>query len=323
MPFVQNKSFKPNFVLRNKHVNTLYRFLFSRTKVNFNRKRIETNDNDFIDLDFSKVNSDNIVIIIHGLEGSSSSNYMQTITETLNKANIDVVAFNMRGCSGEPNKLLSSYHSGKTEDLLSVIQFLEKNYNYHQIHIVGYSLGGNLTIKFMGEFANKMPKSVFSAVGISVPCDLKGSVEAISKAENKIYMNGFLKTLKEKAKQKSEQFPKANISARDIDKANNFYVFDDLFTGPINGFVDANDYWKKSSCKQFIKDINLPTMLISAKDDPFLNEACYPVKESIANDYFTFIQTEYGGHLGFVSGFRLKKQRWIENKILDFIVENS
>jgi len=323
MPFGQSLSFKPNFLLKNKHVNTLYRFLFSTTRVNFKRKRIETNDNDFIDLDFSKVNSDNIVIIIHGLEGSSSSNYMQTVTETLNNANIDVVAFNMRGCSGEPNRLLSSYHSGKTEDLLRVIQFLENNYNYHQIHIVGYSLGGNLTIKFMGEFANKMPKSVFSAVGISVPCDLKGSVEAISKVENRIYMNGFLKTLKAKAKQKSEKFPEANISLLDINKAKDFYVFDDLFTAPINGFIDADDYWQKSSCKQFIKYINLPTMLISAKDDPFLNEDCFPIQESIANDYFTFLQTEYGGHLGFVTGFKLKKQRWIENKILDFIVENS
>jgi len=322
MPFIQNTSFKPNLLLRNKHINTLYRFLFSNTKVIFKRKRMETNDNDFIDLDFSIVKSDKIVIAIHGLEGSSESSYINTITETLNNANYDVVVFNMRGCSGEPNRLLSSYHSGKTEDLLEIINYLESNYNYNQIHVVGYSLGGNLTLKFMGEFTNKMPKSIVSAVGVSVPCDLKGSVESISKSENKIYMNGFLKTLKEKAKQKQVQFPESNLDMEKINNATSFYDFDGLVTAPIHGFLNAKDYWKKSSCKQYLKDITLPTLLISAKDDPFLNDTCFPIDESKINDNFTFIQTKYGGHLGFVAGFNLNKQHWMENEVLKFI-ENS
>ena len=310
-------------MLRNRHINTLYRFLFSNTKVDFKRKRMPTKDNDFIDLDFSKVNSNKIVIVIHGLEGSSDSNYIHTITKTLNAANYDIVAFNMRSCSGEPNNLLASYHSGKTEDLLEIIHFLENNYNYNQIHIVGYSLGGNLTLKFMGEFANKMPESVISAVGVSVPCDLKGSVEAISKWENKIYMNGFLKTLKAKAIAKAKQFPNAKLDIQKIKKATNFYVFDDLVTAPVNGFINAEDYWKKSSCKQFLNDIKLPTLLISAKDDPFLNENCHPIKEANESESFTFLQTNYGGHIGFVKGFNLKKQHWLENKILEFLNKTS
>ena len=323
MPFIQDTSFKPHFFLRNKHINTLYRFLFSNTKVKFERKRMRTQDNDFIDLDFSKVNSDTIVIAIHGLEGSSSSNYIHTITQTLNHANIDVVAFNMRSCSGEPNKLLSSYHSGKTEDLHEIILFLEKEFNYKQIHVVGYSLGGNLTIKFMGEFTNKMPNSVVSAVGVSVPCDLEGSVKSISQAENKLYMKGFLKTLKEKAIQKSIQFPNAKIDIDKINKATNFYAFDDLFTAPTNGFKNAKDYWSQSSCKQFIPSVKLPTLLVSAKDDPFLNEKCFPVKEAKENDFFTFLQTKHGGHLGFVTGFKMKEQRWLENVITSFIKEHT
>ena len=323
MPFIEDRSFKPYFLLKNRHVNTLYRFLFSNTKIKFNRKRLETKDNDFIDLDFSSVSSNKIVIAIHGLEGSSKSNYINTITQTLNQANYDVVAFNMRGCSGEPNRILSSYHSGKTEDLLEIISYLENNYNYEQIHVVGYSLGGNLTLKFMGEFVNDMPDSIVSAVGISVPCDLKGSVESISKSENKIYRNGFLKTLKEKALFKAKKFPEANLDVDKIKKATNFYDFDDLVTAPIHGFLDAEDYWSKSSCKQFIKEITHPTLLISSKDDPFLNEACFPITEAKENENFTFIQTKYGGHLGFVEGFNLKKQRWIEKQVLSFIKENT
>jgi predicted alpha/beta-fold hydrolase len=323
MPFIKETSFKPSLLLRNRHVNTLYRFLFSKIKVEFKRKRMVTNDNDFIDLDFSKVNADRIVIAIHGLEGSSASNYINTITQTLNQANYDVVVFNMRGCSGEPNRLLSSYHSGKTEDLLEIITYLEKNYNYKQIHIVGYSLGGNLTLKFMGEFAKNMPELIKSAVGVSVPCNLKGSVESISKSENKIYMKGFLKTLKEKAIYKATNFPKAGLNIEKIKKASTFYDFDNLVTAPIHGFVDAEDYWKKSSCKQFIKDIKHPTLLISAKDDPFLNENCFPIKEAKESTKFIFIQTLYGGHLGFVESFNLNKQRWVENQVLHFIKENS
>ncbi len=323
MPFISDISFKPNILFRNKHINTLYRYLFFNPKVIFDRKRMITLDGDFIDLDFSCVGSNRIVILIHGLEGSSDSNYIKTMVQELNKANFDAVAFNMRGCSGEPNKLLSSYHSGKTEDLAEIIQFLETNFNYTKISIVGYSLGGNLTLKFMGEFAQKMPDSICNAVGISVPCDLEGSVKSISKVENKIYMNGFLKTLKKKAEEKSKQFPAFNIAIENIKKATNFYEFDDLFTAPIHGFANAKDYWIKSSCKQYLSNIKTPTLLISAKDDPFLNESCHPIKESKDNRNFTFIQTRYGGHLGFISGFNIYKQRWIEKKIINFIKEQS
>lgn len=323
MPYFQDTSLQPVFLLKNKHVNTLYRYFFSNTKVNFVRKRMQTQDNDFIDLDFNQNHFDKIVILIHGLEGSSNSNYIHTIADTLHNSKYDTVAFNMRSCSGEPNNLLSSYHSGKTEDLVEVISFIETNYAYKQIHIVGYSLGGNLTLKFMGEFAAKMPKLVTSAVGVSVPCDLEGSVISISLPENKIYNNGFLKTLKKKALQKAVLFPDNNLDIARIKKTKNFYDFDDLVTAPINGFKNAKEYWKLSSCTQFLPQIKLPTLLISSKDDPFLNAACLPVQEAVKSKSFTFIETEYGGHIGFVAGFRMKKQRWLENKIAAFIIKNS
>ncbi len=319
MPYKINNTFKPNILLKNKHVNTIYRYLFSKVKVNFIRTRIETNDNDFIDLDISSVKSDKVVILIHGLEGSSDSNYIKSATALLNKDNYDVVAFNMRGCSGEPNKLLSAYHSGKTDDLLWVIQYLEKELKYKRLHIVGYSLGGNVAFKFMGEYAEVMPSIVKSTIGVSVPCDLKGSSISISAMENRIYMEGFLKTLRVKALEKMARFPEANLDKEKILKSKNFMEFDDVFTAPIHGFKDADDYWKQCSCKQFIPLITQPTLLISSKDDPFLNDACFPIKEAHENKHFTFMQTNYGGHIGFVAGFNMKKQRFIENEILEFI----
>jgi len=321
--YIQDTTFKPNIFLRNKHVNTLYRYFFSKIKVNFIRERMLTDDADFIDLDVSKVNSDKVVIVIHGLEGSSESNYIHTITELLNKNNYDVYAFNMRGCSGEPNNLLSSYHSGKTEDLLAIIQYIKLKKDYKQLHVVGYSLGGNLAIKFMGEFADKMPSLIKSAVGVSVPCDLKGSTIAIAKWDNTLYMKGFLKTLKEKTIEKIMRFPNANINKKKMLAAKNFFDFDNLVTAPIHGFKDAEDYWKQSSCKQFIKNIKHATLLITSKDDPFLTTSCMPIEEAKKHQYFTFLQTEYGGHIGFVRNFKMKKQRWLEYQIVDFIKKNS
>jgi len=323
MPFIEDNSFQPNRFFRNKHINTLYRFFFSHVKIDFKRERMQTKDNDFIDLDVSSVKSDNVVIAIHGLEGSSSSNYIHTITQVLNQNNYDVVAYNMRGCSGEPNLLLSSYHSGKTLDLLEVINYINQKYNYKQVHIVGYSLSGNITLKFMGEFNDTMPTNIKSAVTISTPCDLKGSSMAISASENSIYMKGFLKTLKIKALEKIARFPDANLDASKISSAKNFQEFDSAFTAPTHGFIDADDYWKQSSCKQFLHRIQKPTLLISSKDDPFLSDSCLPVEESKNHSHFTFLQTNYGGHIGFVNGLYMKKQRWLEKQILTFIKNNS
>ncbi|MEE9349757.1 MAG: alpha/beta fold hydrolase [Flavobacteriaceae bacterium] len=323
MPFIENTSFKPHLLLRNKHVNTLYRYFLSKVKIDFIRQRMSTKDHDFIDLDVSSVNSKKVVIAIHGLEGSSDSNYIHSITEVLNTNNYDVIAYNMRGCSGEANKLLSSYHSGKISDLIEVIDFIKANYKYQQIHIIGYSLSGNMTLKYMGEYADTIPNIVKSAIAISAPCDLKGSSNAISARENKIYMNGFLKTLKVKALEKIERFPDAGLDKQKIIFATNFSEFDSAFTAPTHGFIDADDYWKQSSANQFLKFITKPTLLISSKDDPFLSNTCLPINQSKNHPFFTFLQTNYGGHIGFTRGFFLKKERWLEYKILDFIKKNS
>jgi predicted alpha/beta-fold hydrolase len=314
-----NNTDRPPLIFRNKHFNTAYRTLFHRFEINYHRKRISTEDNDFLDLDFASVKSNKIVILIHGLEGSSNSNYIKSLAMVLNDQNFDVVILNLRGCSGEPNMLLESYHSGKTDDLKEVISYLETAYSYSEISIVGFSLGGNIALKYLGEQGKEIPDLLKTAVTISVPCDLKGSSEALGQFSNKAYMIRFLRTLKKKAYGKLIKFPHSPLLIENIRKAKNFYDFDNAFTAPAHGFANAIDYWTKSSSKQYIPYIKIPTLLISALDDPFLSKSCFPVIEAEENSFFNLELMRYGGHVGFNMGFGINNDRWLENRITDYL----
>ncbi len=314
----EKTSYNPQTIFKNKHFNTIYRTFFHQFDILYDRKRLETNDGDFLDLDFSKVNSNKIVLIIHGLEGSSNSKYVQSLSHILNRSKFDTVAINLRGCSGEPNRLLSSYHSGKTDDLDAVFNFLENHYSYDEYYIVGYSLGGNMTLKYAGEKGDAISKKLRKAVGVSVPCDLKGSSESLSTFWNKMYMERFLTTLKQKALDKLELFPDSFLDKEKIKNATNFFDFDNLYTAPAHGFTDAFDYWSMCSSKQFIPEIKIPTLLVTAQDDPFLSTSCFPIKEAQENDFFTLEMTKYGGHVGFNDKFPTSKGLWLEHRIVDF-----
>ena len=319
MSTMTGDDYYPQLIFRNKHFNTAYRTLFYRFEINYKRKRVVTTDNDFLDLDFAIVNSDKIVILLHGLEGSSDSNYIKSLTKVLNDQNFDVVVLNFRGCSGEPNMLLESYHSGKTDDLKEVISYLETEHSYNEINIVGFSLGGNIALKYLGECGTKVPGLLKTTVTISVPCDLKGSSEALGRFSNKPYMMRFLRTLKKKAFDKLAKFPDSPLIIENIKKAQNFNDFDNAFTAPAHGFKNAFDYWDKSSSKQFIPDIKVPTLLITSMDDPFLSKSCFPVAEAKANPYFNLDLKKYGGHVGFNTEFGIKNDLWLENRIAEFI----
>ena len=270
MPLVKKSTYEPSLLFKNKHFNTVYRTFFHTTSINFKRERLELADGDFMDIDISSVNSEKVVVAIHGLEGSSESTYIQSLCKLLNQNKYDVIAVNLRGCSGESNRLLSSYHSGKTEDLDFVIQHLDNQHNYKEINIVGYSLGGNLTLKYLGE--NTRSSKIKSAVGISVPCDLKASALQMNTFSNKLYLQMFLKSLREKGLKKLHEFPNSFLTEEAIISVKNFKDFDDVYTAPAHGFKNAEDYWAKSSCKQHIPSIKIPTLLISSLDDPFFHD---------------------------------------------------
>lgn len=318
MAVIDVSTYQPSMAFRSKHLNTIYRTLFHRININFERKRMETSDGDFMDIDFSKTGSSKLMVIIHGLEGSSSSKYVTALSHISNKQGFDVAAINLRGCSGETNRNLYSYHSGKTDDLAEILAFLDHTENYESYCVVGYSLGGNLLLKYLGEERSDYSSKLKAGIGVSVPCDLKGSSESIAKFWNMVYMQRFLISLKKKTLLKIEQFPDMDLNKEAILNSKNFLDFDNYFTAPVNGFADAEDYWKRNSCKQFLDGIKIPSLLITSLDDPFLSASCIPLKEAKANKYFHLEVTNYGGHVGYNSNFENGSGFWLETRIIEY-----
>ena len=323
MPLIKNSSFKPPFWFRNNHVSTIYPHLIRRMKkMKYQRKRIETPDKDFLDLDFSKVGGENLMLITHGLEGSSDSGYVKGLVQRANREKWDTVALNLRGCSGEPNRLYSSYHSGKTEDLHTVIEYIRKNETYQKVFLVGFSLGGNLTLKYTGEQAENMPKIVAGVVGVSVPCQLSEVSAQLNDASNIIYLKRFIRSLKKKAHAKKNLFPTSKMTKEQINNVKNFADFDGLYTAPAHGFESAEDYWAKCSCRPFLPKIKTKTLLINAQDDPFMPISSYPFEEAEQSEYFHFEAPKHGGHVGFARKFNAQKTLWHEDRIVEFLQKN-
>ncbi|MGN6509525.1 MAG: YheT family hydrolase [Chitinophaga sp.] len=319
MPVLPSPDYTAPVLLRNRHLLTIFPSLFRKVSaVRYTRTRIPTADNDFLDLDFSRTGSKKLVIILHGLEGNSKRQYVTGMVRIFNEGGFDTVSMNFRGCSGEINNALRFYHSGETGDLQTVIDHVQQD--YESLHLVGFSLGGSITLKYIGEKGAAIPAAVKSAVGISVPVDLKDSSFELEKRHNSIYMKRFIRSLGEKLVIKARRYPE-KISLEDFGSIRNFRQFDDRYTAPIHGFRDAEEYWAKNSSKQFLPRIAIPTLLINALDDPFLGKGSFPYAEAEANTNFHLETPATGGHVGFVtfSG----KHYWSERRAFQFIREHS
>ncbi|MGC8659247.1 MAG: YheT family hydrolase [Desulfomonilaceae bacterium] len=319
MPVIVQSSYKAPFLCSNLHIQTVVPTLFRKVKgVDYWRERIITPDGDFLDLDWSSVDSDRLAIVLHGLEGNSTRSYVTGMVKTLNQGAWDGLALNFRGCSGEPNRKLRMYHSGETGDLETVIEHVMlKNTKYSQIALVGFSLGGNLILKYLGERGRNLPSFIKAAVTFSVPCDLKSSSDRISEWSNRLYLKRFLKMLHEKIKIKASMAPE-KIDLKGYDKIRTLKEFDDRYTAPLHGFRDAYDYYEKASCRQFLPNISVPTLLINAADDPFLSADCYPYEEAEANPNLILEVPEHGGHVGFMA-FNPKREYWSETRAVAFM----
>lgn len=313
MPLLETR-YSPPFPFKNKHLNTIYSSLFRKVEpVLFKRKRIDTPDDDFLDIDFLENGSKKIVILCHGLEGSSDSKYIQATAKLLSLNGYSIAAMNYRFCSGEINRQLITYHSGKTDDLNTVINYVLPN--YESIYLVGFSLGGNLVLKYSGDGLFDLNSKIKANVAVSVPVDLKGSSISLKQKENLLYKWRFLRTLSKKMHLKHKQYPK-ELDLKHLKNVKNLTDFDEYFTSKINGFRDANDYYFKASSRQFIPSISKPTLLINAKDDPFLSKSCFPINEAKKSKCFHLMTPRYGGHVGFISKGDFY---WSEYEILNFI----
>ncbi len=303
----------------NAHLQTIYPTLFRRVPLITNeRERIETPDDDFLDLDWARRRGcPRLAVITHGLEGHARGHYTQGMAAALQRADCDVLAWNFRGCSGQPNHRLKSYHSGATEELQTVLDHVFTHYQYETIRLIGFSLGGNLTLKYLGDRGAAVDPRIRRAAAISVPCDLASSAKRLEHWQNRIYVARFMRSLRAKVRAKAQRYP-TELDLSGLDQMRTFAEFDDRYTAPIHGFQNAEDYWARCSCRFVLHQIAIPTLLINALDDPFLTPDCYPKEAPETNPYFHMETPRHGGHLGFVS-FKKSGEYWSEERVVNFL----
>jgi len=309
--------YTPPRFLFSPHLETIYPSLVRRVSLQpYWRERIATPDDDFLDLDWLRQDSERLVIISHGLEGSSDRPYIKGMAKAFFARGYDVLAWNYRSCSGEINKQLRFYHSGATDDLDEVIQHAMGTNRYDNIFLAGFSLGGNLTLKYLGE--RKTDPIIRKAAVFSVPLNLQTSCAKIAEPSNWIYSRRFLKSLKKKIIQKNALFPELDIKA--LPHIKSLEAFDDYYTAPIHGFQHARHYYESCSAIHFLSGISIPTLLINAKNDPFLSEDCFPESMLKNHQVIRFEMPAQGGHVGF-SQFTPSGLYWSEERALHFFAQ--
>ena len=317
MPVVASNYHPPRW-LRHGHAQTILPVFWRRRKFAYRRERLELSDGDFLDLDWSSMGHRRLAILSHGLEGDSNAGYIGRMAAILNVSGWDALAWNFRGCGPEENRLLRFYHSGETRDLAAIIAHASASHPC--IALVGFSLGGNMTLKYLGE-ATPHP-SVVAGVAISAPVDLAASARTLdSRWENRIYLQRFLKTLIAKVEAKAIRFPD-EIDVTGIRRISTFQEFDDRYTARLHGFRDADDYWTQSSARPYLPRIDLPALILNARDDPFLPPECFPVPEAEANPCLYLEAPAHGGHVGFLTSVRGRSASWAERRTVEFLNEH-
>jgi predicted alpha/beta-fold hydrolase len=320
MPILES-TYKAPYLFRKGFISTVYSGLIRKVKgVNQQRERITLSDGDFLDLDWSYANekSNKVIILLHGLEGNAQRPYITGAAKLFNQNGIDALSVNFRGCSGEPNRNYYSYHSGATEDLHEVINHVIHQKGYTEIHLKGISLGANIILKYLGE-RDSVHSEVKTAIAVSVPCYLSGSAKELHAIKNILFHDRFKKHLLSSLKLKQANFPE-RLSIEELNTINTLNDFDNTYTSKAHGFIDASDYYEKSSSLQFLPNIKIPTLIINALNDSFLSAECYPVKEAKNNSNLYLEMPKYGGHAGFVEKMDVY---YNERRALEFIKEQN
>lgn len=309
------RPFKPAWWLKSPHLQTIWPSLFrARIKLDIHRERIELSDGDFIDLSWHQACRGPLVMLIHGLEGSHDSHYVTPILQRLHQAGFSTLFMHLRGCSLEPNRLLRSYHSGATEDLGEILQRLQARGQFPDA-IVGFSLGGNLLLKYLSELGSN--STLRAAIAVSVPFNLAHAAARLEQGFSKIYGHYLLDKLKKSYRKKCQK--RAFTASVDLSTIRTIYQFDDKITSKVNGFNDADDYYGKCSSGTKLKSIHTPTLIIHAEDDPFM----YPTNTPTLDQLGPGVRLElckHGGHVGFIQGnLPFKAEYWLDQRIIEFL----
>jgi predicted alpha/beta-fold hydrolase len=318
MPLLPKPLIQPPFWQFNGHIQSIYPSLLRKVKFNYaRRERLDLPDGDFVDLDWSsrQKTNDRLVIITHGLEGDSTRHYVKGVAKLFSENGYDALGWNCRSCSGEINRLPRFYHHGDANDLRFVINHAIQQHGYETIILVGFSMGGSLTFRAIAEDPLWAPLPIKAAIGFSVPCSLKGSVDALSTKENAVYRKRFLRKLGVKIKIKANLFPNL-INAEGYDEIDDFISFDNRYTAPLHGYENALDFYEKASVGPYLKNISIPSLIVQASNDPFLLPNCMPI-DVASNNPFLFLEIpDQGGHCGFM--LKGDPYTWAERRALDF-----
>lgn len=300
MPILSS-AYHPPIPFRNGHISTIYASALRSVKgLQQQRQRLELPDGDFLDLDWSYAGerkSDKLIILLHGLEGNAGRPYITATAKYFNRHGYDACALNFRGCSGESNRLFRSYHSGDTEDLRHLFSYLETHESYTQWVCKGFSLGGNVLLKYLGQ-EKSYPEALKAAIAISVPVNLYESMLALHEKRNVLYSDRFKKKLLEKLKVKHQEFPEL-LPVEKLDQVKILRDIDEVYTAPAHGFANSLAYYTESSSVQVLPQIHIPTLLINALNDSFLSPGCFPVATAEKHRYLHLEMPKYGGHVGF------------------------
>lgn len=304
------------------NMQTIYPYFNKPTQTfSYRRERWELADGDFVDVDWMDGSQTfPLVVFFHGLEGGSTSHYILSISNMLRRYQWRSVVIHFRGCSGIPNRLPRAYHAGDSTEigwmLKRVVEQTGPANANPALYIVGVSLGGNAVLKWLGEKGKQAQAITKGVAAISVPLDLSAAGSALDTGFNQVYTRHFLNTLKYKAFEKLEKFP-GLFDKQALMKCTSIYEFDNLVTAPLHGFRDTDDYWSQSSSKPWLASIQVPTLVINARNDPFMPASVLPAQKDVAANVVLEFPEE-GGHAGFMQGPFPGKLNWLPKRILNF-----
>jgi hypothetical protein len=322
---IAQANFAPTYWLKNPHLQTILpKYFLPTPTVKYVNERVITPDNDFVDLAWamppknSKIRG--IVILFHGLEGSSESHYIKHLVEVLLAENIGSVVMHFRGCSGEPNLTLKGYHSGATFDPEFIVPLVKRRYSSLPLFAVGFSLGGNMLMKLM---ANRSDLPIEASVCVSAPLNLAASSASISQGFSAVYQRHLMKSMKKNLLAKMALVDMSHtlkVSPREISELQTFLEFDDHITSVLHGFENAGDYYHKCSALLDLPSINKPTLIIHAQDDPFMDKRVIP-SPNLINKHVAYELSQHGGHVGYLNALSGNQTLWLPERITRFLIE--
>jgi uncharacterized protein len=314
-------AYRPPAWLIGSHAQTIYPSLVKGRAPPLRRERLGTPDGDFIDLDWldahpRRTTSTPLVVLFHGLEGDSSSHYARALMRRLKAIGWRGVVPHFRGCSGEPNRLPRAYHSGDYAEIAWILAAIHGIDPSAPTYAVGVSLGGSALLNWLGREGAHAARLVTAAAAVSAPLDLTRAGIAIGEGFNRIYARHFLHTLKPKAMRMARRFP-GMLDETAVRNANSMYAFDDAVTAPLHGFDGVDDYWKRGSSKPWLRGIAVPTLVLNARNDPFIPAASLPTSAEVSASV-VLEQPEDGGHCGFANSLYPGRVDWLPSRLVQF-----